>query len=107
VRFVQRPNELSLVVFGEPSDEGPRGDHLEAHDLQRVQHQPRGKAELGPLGFVVVSLGLILLNKNNNFCNFFLGSKKFTFGIIFLAFLLKLTLLNEIILHQAISDYKN
>ena len=76
MRFVQRPNELSLVVFGEPSDEGPRGDHLEAHDLQRVQHQPRGKAELGPLGFVVVSLGLILLNKKNNFLLIFFVPKQ-------------------------------
>jgi hypothetical protein len=84
VRFVQRPNELSLVMFGEPSDEGPRSDHLEAHDLQRVQHQPRGKAELGSLGFVVVSLGLIL-NKNNNFSLNFLFQNKCMLGIICLA----------------------
>ena len=33
---------------------------LEAHDLERVEHEPRGQAELGALGAVVVVLGLVV-----------------------------------------------
>ena len=58
--LVQRPDELPLVVLSEPGDERARGHHFEAHDLQRVEDQPGGKAELCPLGLVVVDLRLVL-----------------------------------------------
>ena len=34
--------------------------HLEAHDLERVEHEPRGEAELCALCAVVVVLGLVV-----------------------------------------------
>lgn len=60
VCLVQRPDELPLIVLGHPGDVRPARDHLEAHQLQSVQDQPRGKAELCTLLTVVVVLGLVL-----------------------------------------------
>ena len=42
--------------------------YLESHDLEGVEDEPGGKAELGALGLVVVGLGLVLnlLGQNPN-----------------------------------------
>ncbi len=58
--LVERPDELPLVVLGHPGDVWTTADHPESHDLQRVQHHPRGQAELGALQPIILVLRLVL-----------------------------------------------
>lgn len=68
VRFMQRPNKLTLVMLGHARNVWTWTDHFEAHHFHSIEDQPSGQWKFSPFGTIIMNFWLILnfFSQNTN-----------------------------------------